>query len=59
MYALCLQIDPTLTAEQFLETAYASGDNMKLVQLGIETDSSCVLINPKRLIKEIEKAAKH
>lgn len=59
MYALCLQIDPKLTAEQFLETAYASGDNMKLVQLGIETDSSCVLINPKRLIKEIEKAAKH
>lgn len=58
MYALCLQVDPDLTGDQFLEAAYDTGDKMKLSQIDVEAEAGrSIIINPKKLIEKVEKAA--
>lgn len=46
MYALCLQVDPALTAEEFFDVAYKTG-------YAIDENYLTHIIDPERLIQEI------
>lgn len=54
MYALCLQIDPDLTGDEFLEYVISSGEKADLSFLEFYVDNTnTVFINPEKLIETV------
>lgn len=62
IYALCLQVNPELSGEDFLKYIFATGDDIDLTDLYEEGDYytypnsfRSVIVNPEKLIDKIEK----
>lgn len=53
MYALCLQVDPDLTPERFIEIAKKTGDTNEITHQG-KTYSLGKIISPEKLIAALE-----
>lgn len=51
LYALCCEVNPNITPEEFLKVALDTGDDMKI----IEGHGSWKVVNPEKLIEKIKK----
>lgn len=54
LYALCVQVDPALTPEVFIETAFETGDSNILTKDG-KSYTLGTIVNPTRLIAALQK----
>lgn len=52
LYALCCQVNPDITPEQFLAEVMATGDTIPIVKDG-QTNQLGTISNPERLIEKL------